>query len=403
MIGFATLSFVSYREALRLQNDVDQSFQIENVGYNKENAATELLPQVRDSAFKALATKNGGARQHFQKVEQEFRRFALKKIEYLHQKTIFYSSLCGLMMILSIVVSWLYLHLTLFSPIRLLSRRMNDFLTHKYSYRFSQPKKNEVGTLHATFHIMAQRVLHTMDELKNLDHAKSEFLNIASHELRTPLTSIKGSLSLLHSGILGSLNEASQQLVTIAQTETDRLIRLINDFLDLAKIEAGQLPIQKKYENVIEFLNSNALSLQGFAQAADVELEVLAQPLEVLIDKDRIQQVLTNLVSNAIKFSPAKSKIQIVCLINEHNLVQIEVKDQGKGIAPEDQELIFQKFRQATNSSQPLVKGTGLGLAIAKALVDEHKGQIGVRSTVGQGSSFYFTLPEWRHILNRTA
>ena len=124
---------------------------------------------------------------------------------------------------------------------------MMDFLVDRYSFQFSQPEANELGDLQRTFNSLAQRVINTMDELKRLDQAKSEFLSIASHELRTPMTSIKGSLSLLGTGMIGTVDPACMKLIKVAEIETDRLIRLINDLLDLAKIEAGKLPLASNW------------------------------------------------------------------------------------------------------------------------------------------------------------
>lgn len=282
-------------------------------------------------------------------------------------------------------------------PLESLSRRMMDFLVDRYSFQFSQPEANELGDLQRTFNSLAQRVINTMDELKNLDQAKSEFLNIASHELRTPLTSIKGSLSLLGSGHMGEIDPSSLKLIKIAEVETDRLIRLINDLLDLAKIEAGKLPLVCAWMPWDEIAAKTTEGLMGLAHRASVNIKVEPAPgLEVFMDRDRIQQVLTNLISNAIKFSPEGGWIMVSVGRNQQGALLVNVQDQGPGIAPEDMALIFQKFRQGSSPDNPLVKGTGLGLAIAKALVAEHGGDIGVESVVGQGSTFWFTLPKWR-------
>jgi signal transduction histidine kinase len=202
----------------------------------------------------------------------------------------------------------------------------------------------------------------------------------------------------MRSGVVGKMNEMSDNLLTIAENETDRLIRLINDILDLAKIEARKLPLSQDWNSLNDVVNHCLKSLQGLAQQAGVKL--VAEPmasLEVYMDDDRIQQVLTNLVSNAIKFSPKGGTVTIRVLSGQDSQMVVEVVDQGRGIDPQDQEAIFQKFRQATNANNPLVKGTGLGLAIARALVEQHGGDIQVRSQVGKGSTFYFTLPEWRY------
>jgi signal transduction histidine kinase len=274
---------------------------------------------------------------------------------------------------------------------------MDDFIQNKYSYKFTVPKMNEVGELQNTFNSLAQKVLVQIDDLKKLDVAKSEFLSIASHELRTPLTSIKGSLSLLNTGVAGQVTEVAKNLMNIALNETDRLIRLINELLDLAKIEARQFPLNHSWFSANQLIKNTFLSLQGFCTTAQVRLASdVDEHLELYIDADRIQQVLTNLISNAVKFSPKGEVVEVKAHEMAAGGVSIEVHDHGKGIAPEDQEIIFEKFRQASNAQNPLVKGTGLGLAIAKSLVEQHEGNIGVRSTPGSGSVFYFTLPKYR-------
>lgn len=291
----------------------------------------------------------------------------------------------------------LTIHARIFKAINRLSRRMLDFLVDRYSFQFSQPDQTELGDLQRTFNSLAEKVLNTTDELKRLDQAKSEFLSIASHELRTPMTSIKGSLSLLASGVVGQLDVGSLRLIKIAEGETDRLIRLINDLLDLAKIESGGLPLNLNWVQWDEFCGKTLEGLSGLAMKADVRLELVSIPsIEVSIDRDRMQQVLTNLVSNAIKFSPKGRSVRVTISRAKTGDLVVSVADQGPGIAAEDQQLIFEKFRQGATVSNPLVKGTGLGLAIAKALVAEHGGSIGVESTIGKGSSFWFTLPKWR-------
>ncbi len=309
----------------------------------------------------------------------------------------FFTSLLG---ILSIVA---FVDRKIMGPLEGISRRMMDFLVDRYSFNFSHPEASEIGDLQRTFNSLAQRVINTMDELKNLDQAKSEFLNIASHELRTPLTSIKGSLSLLGSGVMGSMDANSTRLIKIAESETDRLIRLINDLLDLAKIEAGKLPLECEWVSWDDVLRKTTESLMGLAHRASGTIDFTLEPgIEVYMDRDRIQQVLTNLISNAIKFSPLGGVVRIQTGRTRSGEIIVRVIDQGPGIDPEDQQLIFQKFRQATSVANPLVKGTGLGLTIVKALVEEHGGRIGVESEPGQGSTFWFTLPKWREMVDET-
>jgi len=334
----------------------------------------------------------------FLKNEAEFQRFTREQLNYLENRLLYFAGLTMLTLFIGFVGLPMFLQRAVIRPIKNLSRKMMDFLNDRYTYQFSVPSMDEIGNMQSTFNNLAQRVISNMEQLKTLDQAKSEFLSIASHELRTPLTSIKGSLSLMRSGVVGEMNEMAENLLTIAENETDRLIRLINDILDLAKIEARKLPLTQDWNSLNGLVTTSMNSLQGLAQQAHVSLVTEAMPpIDVYMDDDRIQQVLTNLVSNAIKFSPKGGRVMVRCEVDEDSKLTIEVSDQGRGIDPQDQELIFQKFRQATNANNPLVKGTGLGLAIARALVEQHGGVINVRSVVGEGSTFYFTLPEWRY------
>jgi signal transduction histidine kinase len=317
--------------------------------------------------------------------------------DYLEKKLIFHSvvlfgSVLGLLFLLKIFSVF-----QIFSPLQNTTNRMADFLNGKYSYNFDTPEENEMGELQTTFNSMAQEVLKNMEELKSLDSAKSDFLNIASHELRTPMTSIKGSLSLISSGVMGDVSDEILNLIKIAELETDRLVRLINDILDMAKIDAKKLPLQLSWTPVHELLDKTVASLQGLAQTFDVKLEKGEFPnVSIKVDADRIQQVITNLVSNAVKFSPKSNKVEILVELGRDMPLKIMVRDHGKGMTPQEKSILFQKFRQVSSPDNPLVKGTGLGLAIAKALVEEHKGQIDVVTKPNEGSTFYFTIPEWK-------
>ena len=364
-----------------------------------------LSPQARADAVGQMVDALQQRNSHFfydrlqavRWVEKEYRQKAHQQVSYYERRAVYFAAVSLLIVGFGLILVFLFVNVKVVKPVQGLSKRMLDFLNDRYTYQFTTPSFDEIGRLHATFNSLAQRVLHNMEELQRLDQAKSDFLSIASHELRTPLTSIKGSLSLLKSGVMGEMNSSAQDLLKIAESETDRLIRLINDLLDLAKIEAKNLPLHKDWVHLQEILKTTVDSLQGFAQQSFVDLVTIEGPsLEIFADSDRIHQVLTNLLSNAIKFSPQQGKVFIQVQFNEAQDLVISVKDQGKGIDPQDQELIFQKFTQATSARNPLVKGTGLGLAIAKAIVEEHDGQISVRSTVGQGSTFSFTLPQWR-------
>jgi signal transduction histidine kinase len=321
-----------------------------------------------------------------------------QQLTHLHEKVELVLFVCSSLSAVTAIATALYLRSHIFRPLTKLSNRMMDFLIDKYSFKFTIPDNTEVGDLQRTFNSLAQRVLNHMEELKQLDSAKSEFLSIASHELRTPMTSIKGSLGLLKSGITGKLDPAGIHLIDIAEKETDRLIRLINDLLDLAKIEANSVQFDKKWSSVEELIKKTLQSLEGLASAAGVHFELVTPEISplALIDTDRMQQVLNNLISNALKFSPKGSKITVKLLASAERGLRIEVIDQGPGIDLDVQERIFEKFSQGTCPQNPLVAGTGLGLTIAKAITEQHEGEITVKSRPGRGATFTVSLKHWK-------
>ncbi len=232
---------------------------------------------------------------------------------------------------------------------------------------------------------------HDISREKAIDRMKSEFIAVASHELRTPMTSIKGSVDLILSGFAGDITSDTQELLEIAQKSCDRLVRLINDILDLAKIEAGQVKLNLVPLDLTDVVERSVSSVRSLAAQGEVELKV-ERPTElprVEVDKDRIEQVVTNLLSNAIKFSPAKSAVRVE-LRTENGWVECRVIDQGSGIAEQDLPKVFGKFQQVGEKRKG---GTGLGLAITQALVNEHHGRIWVESQLNQGTRFIFRLP----------
>ncbi len=397
-----------YKANLQLSTEMTDSLtssnqkKIDTSQLSEIRKSLEASPRKTDLSFiiSSLNKRNfSNARertQHFLEEEKKYTLYLSDQIRIHEAKTdrLFY--VLGGLILIFLFLFLNTLRVKIFTPIKSLSKRMTDFLNDRYSYQFKTPDPTEVGSLQSTFNAMAQRVLSNIEELKSLDKAKTEFLNIASHELRTPLTSIKGSLSLLQSGIMGDVNVQSKKLLSIAETETDRLVRLINDLLDLTKIESQKLSLTAKWYNFQEFIERIFLSLEGISKNAKVELNYLStEDFEVFADSDRIQQVITNLLSNALKYSPEDSKIIVSTSILKGSL-RIEILDSGPGIPPEDQNKIFEKFSQSVGPENPLVKGTGLGLAIAKALVEQHHGEIGVSSLPGEGCCFYFSLPEWR-------
>ncbi|MFQ5696586.1 MAG: sensor histidine kinase, partial [Terriglobia bacterium] len=228
---------------------------------------------------------------------------------------------------------------------------------------------------------------------KELDQAKTEFISIASHELRTPMTSIKGSLDLLLGGFAGEVSEETRELLVIAQSGCERLIRLINDILDLSKIEAGRMQLRLQPMSVLDSVQRSVRTIKSYAESFQVKLAIdcPSPPPEVIGDRDRVDQVVTNLLGNAVKFSPAGSTVT-VALRPVGEAVECRVIDTGPGIAADQLDRLFGKFQQLEPQAGRK-GGTGLGLAIARALVEEHGGNVWVESELGRGSQFIFQLP----------
>ena len=232
-----------------------------------------------------------------------------------------------------------------------------------------------------------------ISELREVTRMKDEFTSVVSHELRTPLTSIRGSLGLLASGVLGPLPEKGQRMLDIAVSNTDRLVRLINDILDIERIESGKVTVEKREADAAELMIQAEELMRGMAAQAGVTLAVSPVTAELWVDPDRIMQTLTNLLSNALKFSPAGATVTLTAE-RRGNEVLFSVRDEGRGIPADKLESIFERFHQLDSADSREKGGTGLGLAICRSIVEQHHdGRIWAESAPGEGATLSFTLP----------
>ncbi len=246
-----------------------------------------------------------------------------------------------------------------------------------------------------------------ISDRKAIERMKDEFISVVSHELRTPLTSIHSSLKILATGKFGNFSAKGQRMFEIADEQTERLVRLVNNVLDLQSIQSGKVKMKKTACPATELMIEAAQTMQTMAQEYGVKLFAESVSFVVWADRDYIVQTLTNLLSNAIKFSPPESTVWLSAKKEPRKrrsksksrrkkpnpYIIFEVKDQGQGIPHDQLETIFERFQQVDSSDSRKKGGTGLGLAICRQIIEEHGGKIWVESCLEKGSTFYFTLP----------
>jgi PAS domain S-box-containing protein len=255
-------------------------------------------------------------------------------------------------------------------------------------------------------------IFKDITERQIIERMKDEFVSVVSHELRTPLTSIRSALGLLARGSLNNQPEKSQRMLEIAFDNTNRLVRLINDILDIERINSGKVTMHKQTCNAADLMIQAVDEMRAMAEKAEIHLELTPASVQLWADPDRIIQTITNLLSNAIKFSPPGSTVWLSVELQQEGEVRkadcveknkfttpptsyllFQIKDQGRGIPEDKLETIFDRFQQVDASNSRHQGGTGLGLAICRSIVQQHGGKIWAESTLGKGSTFYFTLP----------
>jgi PAS domain S-box-containing protein len=236
-------------------------------------------------------------------------------------------------------------------------------------------------------------LIEDISERKEIEAMKDEFISVVSHELRTPLTSIHGSLRLLNAGRFDSSGEKGQQLIGMAEKNTERLVRLVNDILSIQRLDSGKITLEREPCNLADLIATALETMKQLAQQQKIELEYIPVSISAIVDSDSILQVLTNLLSNAIKFSPEHSKVTIKAEELPHEIL-VQVSDRGRGIPPNKLETIFERFQQVDVSDSRQKQGSGLGLSICQQIVELHQGKIWAESILNEGSTFFFTLPK---------
>lgn len=291
------------------------------------------------------------------------------------------------------------------APIKILKDATDRIAQGDLDYRIEVTSNDEIGTLGTAFNQMC-------DKLEEMDQLKTEFVSNVSHNLKTPLTAIREANDLLLEKIAGPISDSQMKLLNITKEETLRLTMMINDLLDISRIEAGLMRYNFQYSNIQDIIRKSADAIRFLAESKNISIHHAHGGFlpKILLDSDKIAQVMDNLLSNAIKFTPSGGDITIRAtevasgnvshffaeqnrLNNVHSFVRVSLSDTGIGIPAECHKKIFDKFQQVNNKGKGGMKGTGLGLSIVKHIVLDHGGDIWVESNAGKGSTFHFTLP----------
>ncbi len=287
-------------------------------------------------------------------------------------------ALLNLLLSLGVVV---YFSRDIAARLKILSRNAELFVEHKPLLAPIEGS-DEVAELDVAFRKMA-------DDVARAEEMKQAFVAMVSHDLRSPLAAINGAVELVESGLYGEITEKGKKRLRTAQTECDRLLLLVNELLDIEKMEAGMMEMKLAPTDLAELVVQSINSVKTLAETNAVKIEVFGDHAIVSVDKERIMQVFINLLSNAIKYSPQGSTITVSVAMKQDS-AHIKIEDQGQGIPRHMLESVFDRFQQAHGGGA----GTsGLGLAICKAIVEAHGGKIGVVSEVGSGSMFWLHLP----------
>jgi signal transduction histidine kinase len=317
---------------------------------------------------------------------------AANRRSFDHARTLFIGAASGsvlLALLLGFVLSW-----SLIEPLRRTEARLAAIAEGDFAGHVDVPNRDEVGVLAANVNRMSDELGRLYRELETVSRHKSDFLATMSHELRTPLNAIIGFSEVLREQMFGDLNEQQLSYVDDVLAAGQHLLSLINDVLDLAKIEAGRMELDLAPVSIPDVLQAGMTMHGERASRAGIALGLRVDPDEIVVvaDERRVRQVLFNLLSNAIKFTPRDGCIEMSATRRD-GVVEIAVADTGPGIAPDDLERIFEEFDQGSGASARRTDGTGLGLPLSRKYVELHGGRLWAESTPGTGSTFRFTLP----------
>ena len=293
-------------------------------------------------------------------------------------------------LVLGVILSW-----SVIRPIRDTEARLAGIAEGDFTGRLDVPNRDELGALAANVNRMSDELRRLYGDLEAASRHKSEFLANMSHELRTPLNAVIGFSEILHEEMFGELNERQLEYVEDVLDAARHLVSLINDVLDLSKVEAGHMELELTDVSLSEILKSGLTMHEERASrgALTLGLEVLPEEIVLRADERKLRQVVFNLLSNAVKFTPPGGRVRVSAQVTD-SVVQVAVADTGPGIDDDEQESIFEVFQQGRRGAVAVrPEGSGLGLPLARRFVELHGGRLWVESTRGQGTTFRFTMP----------
>jgi len=314
----------------------------------------------------------------------------LGDLQNLYQRTFFAFILIGIFMLVAL---WVFLHISVVKPLRQVDTIMRDLENGRFDTRLNIDTNDELGRVSHSYNMAATELGRLNDENKELDKLKTDFIAVTSHELRSPLTPMKGNLQLLLKGHYGELGKKQKAAVETVLQNEEHLDRIINDFLELSRIEAAKLNFQFIKSDLVEPVRTLIGQMEQYLPEKNISIKLDVGKLPIIeVDVDRTMQALRNLIGNAKKFSPDKSTVHVSVVPKGENIL-LSVKDKGVGIAKESQNRIFEPFYQEEQTIYRQYSGVGLGLAICRGIVEAQNGRIWFESEKGKGSTFYFTVP----------
>jgi signal transduction histidine kinase len=381
----------AHRLSRLIEKELIPLYEDATISIDDEETIDEMLPlraeaeELARALYTDAASLANGTRDEIQDL------IARNASSFASARTVFIGVAAGaivLALLLGFVLSW-----SVIGPIQNIDTRLAAIASGDFSGHVEVQNRDELGALGANVNRMNDELRRLYTELEAASQHKSEFLANMSHELRTPLNAIIGFSQVLHDEMVGPVNEKQAEYLDDISSSGSHLLSLINDVLDLSKVEAGQVELEVHPFSLRGALERGLVMVRERATDDGVRVAFVADPeVDVVAgDERRIKQVIFNLLSNAVKFTPAGGKVD-VSATRVNGEVRVSVADTGPGIAPEDRDRIFEEFQQSeTGVGQR--EGTGLGLALSKRFVELHGGRIWLESELGRGSTFTFALP----------